>query len=147
MLAVYLADVSISARNKNYHLYMLISMPRVVCSSTLWVLTKRSRKSYQKKGAKRQGFHHKVSTTKPALRENPNSCPTDRYYIAGFGRRKFKIKSSKLLQYRDKHYDDNFPKIIIDACQVSPFQLVTITIIWVYKLVCQESYVNPHSEY
>ena len=83
----------------------------------------------QKKGAKRERFHNKVSTTKPALRDNPNSCPTDRYYIAGYGRRKFKNKSSKLIQYRDEHYDDNFPKIIIDACQVSPFQLVTITII------------------
>ena len=38
-------------------------------------------------------------------------------------------KFTRYSNLKIKKEDDNFPKIIIDACQVSPFQLVTITII------------------
>ena len=64
-----------------------------------------------KTDAKRRGFHHKVSTTKPPLRDHPNSCPNDRDYIAGIGKLKIQIE----------HDDVNFAKNFIAAFFASNF--------------------------
>ena len=64
----------------------------------------------KKKDAKRRGFNNKVSTTKPPLRDHPNSYPNDRDYIAGIGQPKIKMQVSKLFKYRDEHDDDSFAK-------------------------------------
>ena len=60
-----------------------MNMPRVVCPTTEWILTKRSPRSYMKKRMPRAG--DSVSTTQnQTLRDHPKSCPNDRNYIAGF---------------------------------------------------------------
>ena len=58
-----------------------MSMPKVVCSTTEWVLTIRLSETISKKRMPR--FGDSVSTTKPNLRDHPKSCPNDRNYIAG----------------------------------------------------------------
>ena len=58
-----------------------MSMPRVVCSTTGWVSTKRSLRSYQKMDAKSRGVEN--TTQKQALRDHPKSCKYDRNYVAG----------------------------------------------------------------
>ena len=56
-------------------------MPRVVCSTIEWVLTKRLSEIIPKKRMPRAG--DSFSTTKPTLRDHPKSCPNDRNYITG----------------------------------------------------------------
>ena len=75
--------LSNAAGDKNYHLGSSMNMPRVVCPTTEWILTKRPSEIISKKRMPRVG--DSLRTTKPTLRDHPKSCPNDRNYIAGYG--------------------------------------------------------------
>ena len=57
-------------------------MPKVVCSTTEWVLTIRLSEIISKKDAKIWGFREYY---KPNLRDHPKSCPNDRMTLLGYG--------------------------------------------------------------
>ena len=75
-----ITGLSIAAREKNYHLSSSMNMPRVVCPTTEWILTKRPSEIISKKWMPRVG--DSLRTTKPTLRDHPKSCPNDRNHIA-----------------------------------------------------------------
>ena len=72
--------LSNAAGDKNYHLGSSMNMPRVVCPTTEWILTKRPSEIISKKRMPRVG--DSLRTTKPTLRDHPKSCPNDRNHIA-----------------------------------------------------------------